>query len=151
MAENFRITGVDELVNRLIRTNGFIEKGIGAGLKQAGKYLLKESQKIVPVQKGILKASGFVKATGSGASTNVAVGYTATYGLYVHENLEAAHGKAFNEKHAEEITTASTPAQKRIWFRRGPNQQAKFLEKPAREGQGKMLQIIEQTTERFVR
>jgi hypothetical protein len=48
---------------------------------------------------------------------DVIVGYAASYALFVHENLDAAHGEEFNKKHGRG---------------RGPNQQAKFLETPFR-------------------
>src|SRR5208283_1222248 len=34
---------------------------------------------------------------------SVIVGYTANYAVYVHENLEAAHGQAYNIKYAAKI------------------------------------------------
>ena len=58
--------------------------------------------------------------------TAVRVGYTANYALFVHENLEAAHGAAFNAKHAAEIAAGTEHS-------RGDNQQAKFLETPFRQ------------------
>jgi hypothetical protein len=69
---------------------------------------------------------------------SVVVGYTAAYAVYVHENLEAAHGAAYNAKHAAEISAGKTKSSKtkKGWkgaTSRGPNQQAKFLEQPARE------------------
>lgn len=54
---------------------------------------------------------------------NVNVGYAASYAVAVHENLEAAHGEAFNVKHRGEKGFTS----------RGPGQQAKYLEQPFRE------------------
>jgi hypothetical protein len=56
---------------------------------------------------------------------SVVVGYTAAYALYVHEDLEKTHGAEYNEKHAEEIAAGAPD--------RGEQQQAKFLERPARE------------------
>lgn len=69
---------------------------------------------------------------------SVVVGYDAAYAIFVHEDLEAAHGSAYNQKYAEEIAAGKTKSgrKKRGWkgkTSRGPNQQAKFLEKPARE------------------
>jgi hypothetical protein len=48
------------------------------------------------------------------ADPGVAVGYSASYAVYVHENLEAYH----------------------------PNGQAKFLEQPARRNQKEMAEIV---------
>lgn len=67
----------------------------------------------------------------------VVVGYTAKYALFVHEDLEATHGEAFNQKHAADIAAGREEA-------RGPNQQAKYLEMPFRKLQndGTLLEII---------
>ena len=76
------------------------------------------------------------------AGESVVVGYTAAYAVHVHENLEAAHGAAYNAKYADEIAQGQTVnkkgrvVKKRGWkgrTSRGPGQQAKFLEQPARE------------------
>ena len=78
------------------------------------------------------------------ANASVIVGYSTAYALYVHENMQAAHGAAFNEKYAAEIAamtklrkakkaTGHTP-----YHRRKPDEQAKYLEQPARE-QGKEI------------
>lgn len=68
----------------------------------------------------------------------VNVGYAASYAIYVHENLEAAHGEAFNLKHAR------GQHRKRGAGRgsRGPDQQAKFLEKPFREMRKELMSIV---------
>jgi hypothetical protein len=74
------------------------------------------------------------------AGESVIVGYTAAYAVYVHENLEAAHGQMYNAKYADEIAMTRAMKAAKIpkgsfteWHDRGPNQQAKFLEQPARE------------------
>ena len=76
------------------------------------------------------------------AGKSVVVGYTAAYAVYVHENLEAAHGTAYNAKYAAEISQGQMVnkkgrvVKKKGWkgrTSRGPEQQAKFLEQPARE------------------
>lgn len=56
---------------------------------------------------------------------SVVTGYRGVnYALYVHENLEAAHGKDFNAKYAAQIKAGSMR-------NRGPNQKARFLIDPA--------------------
>lgn len=67
--------------------------------------------------------------------TSVVVGYTANYAVYVHENLQAVHGAAFNAKYSAEIDRG-------VEHSRGPNQQAKFLEQPARELKQEFQRII---------
>jgi hypothetical protein len=90
-------------------------KGLRAGLFRAGLFLQRESQKLVPVDTGILRQSANTRAEGSGFDVAVVVSYGTDYALYVHENLEAQHV---------------------------PGKSAKFLETPFREKQKKMVAII---------
>ncbi len=78
---------------------------------------------------------------------SVVVGYSAGYAVYVHENLQAAHGTLYNLKHQQEVAYSRALKKARIGearpFRsRGPNQQAKFLEQPAREMKTEIAQIV---------
>lgn len=61
------------------------------GLKAVGLYFQRESQKLVPVDTGALRNSAFTRAEGSGFDTEISVGYTVNYAIYVHENLTAFH------------------------------------------------------------
>ena len=145
MARLKYVTGVNEILKNLSRADKRLGRRFAVGAKNAGRFLQRESQKIVPVQFGDLKGTAFTRNAGSsGFRCDIIIGYSAEtgYAIYVHENLEAAHGKEFNIKHAEEIASASTSAQKRVWFERGENQQAKFLEQPAREKRREILRII---------
>lgn len=142
MARLVRITGV-----RKIRVNlktYMVDQGrvFSIGLRRAGIFLQHKSQKITPVLTGTLRNTAFTRRFGSGYRTDVVVGYTAKYAAFVHEDLDKAHGRQFNELHASEIASAHTPSQKRYFHTRGENQQAKFLEKPAREKRPEMLAII---------
>ncbi len=141
MARLASISGIDEIIRNLKRIDAQIARGVARGLKRGGLLLQRESQKIVPVDKGSLKASAFTRNVGgSGFKTDIVVGYTAGYAVYVHEDLEKAHGTAFNEKYAEQI---ADPKNKQF-HSRGSNQQAKFLEQPARQLKPVILRIIYQ-------
>lgn len=70
---------------------------------------------------------------------NVVVGYAASYALYVHENPKAAHGAAYNRKHGN-------PGERL----RGPRQQYKFLEQPARQHQREIARIIREGASRGI-
>jgi len=142
MVQMVKVTGAKEIIKRLQQANVQLGSDVERGLKKAGLFLQRKSQEIVPVQSGNLKDSAGTKALGSGWFTDVIVYYTALYAVYVHERTDLAHGVEFNIKHAEEIATAHTKAQKKIWFNRGENQQAKFLERPAREHRLAILAII---------
>lgn len=154
------VQGVDKVVANLRIAGRKIADRISAGLYKAGLYLQRESQLIVPVQLGNLKASAYTRKLGSGERTDVIVGYTASYAVFVHENPKAAHGKEFNVKHAQEIAragsmTRSKKTGKEKWkpasmmgtaqggmFPRGENQQYKFLETPARTKRDIICAII---------
>ena len=144
MAEMLKLRGVQTLFARLKnRATGF-NRRMTNGLKLGGTYLLSLSQgELVPICFGFLKISGYCYVDRPNSSkVRVIVGYSESYAIYVHENQEAAHGAEFNIKHAAEIANAHTPAQKRVWFERGPNEQYKFLEKPMREHRQEILALI---------
>lgn len=90
-------------------------QGVERGIKRAARFLLRESLKIVPVDTGALKNSGRATFTGSGTETVGTVSYNTAYAVYVHEDLNARHA---------------------------PGKTAKYLERPARELRGKLMQIV---------
>jgi hypothetical protein len=126
-----KIKGLD-IVTKNLRTAGFLSgAGLETGLKRSGLLIQRASMREVPVDKGNLRGSAFTrKIGGAGAHSVIAVGYTAKYALFVHENLQATHGKAFNAKHADDLANATTAKQKIRYARRGARQKAKFLEDP---------------------
>ena len=144
MAKLTKMTGMKEVLKKFEKATLQYKKGIRRGLKLGGIYLQAKSQAIVPVQLGVLKNSAFTRDIGSAARPDIIVGYTANYAVFVHEDLEKAHGQAFNIKHGLAIAGASKNAKtaKGGLFLRGENQQAKFLEKPAREERSQILAII---------
>jgi len=142
MAHIIKITGAKEIKKRLRSVNAQLSGGFRRGLFKAGLFLQRKSQEVVPVHKGNLKNTAGTRAIGSGWSSDVIVFYTSDYAVYVHERTDALHGKAFNLKHKKEIANATTAAQKKLWFNRGVNQKAKFLEEPARDYRDKILKII---------
>lgn len=89
---------------------------VRANLFRAGLFLQRESQKIVPVDTGALRASAVTRAEGSGDTPSVVVSYSADYAVYVHENLETRHK---------------------------PGKTAKYLETPLREKRARLVQIVE--------
>ena len=143
MAQFVTVTGLNVVLRNLKAAKPTLGAKVGRNLKRAGLFLQRESQKIVPVHKGPLKASAFTRNVGgTGWATDIVVGYTAKYAVYVHENLTTAHGRRFNIKHADKIASATTKAQRKIWFNRGVNQQAKFLEQPMRMKRRELMAII---------
>lgn len=165
------VTGISAVQKAIQNRQRSKAQALAAGLKKAGLYLQAQSMKIVPVDKGNLKSSAFTRADGflwtpgdpeaiaqvlpqfnksSSNSIEVTVGYTASYALFVHENLDALHGAAFNAAYAEKIAAAAQARkhhQKANFHSRGPNQQAKFLETPFREKRETIVGIIKAETE----
>lgn len=120
MALVMGVEGVKEVLQNLKKSHWLIGDQVAVGLKRAGLFIQRESQKIVPVDTGALKNSAFTRADGRGWNTLVQVGYTQGYAIYVHENLEAKHKKG---------------------------KVAKYLEKPVREHKDQILKIIRDSAE----
>ncbi len=126
-----KVTGLEQILANLKMRNEQIAAGISRGVKLAGLALQRESQTLVPVDFGVLKASAFTRAEGSGYSTKVTVGYTAAYAIYVHENVEMKLKGLPRQK----------PHKGFYWDPQGKGQ-SKFLEEPARRLAPQLRQII---------
>lgn len=127
-----RVSGLPSVLRNLRNANDRIGRGVQRGLVQGGRFLLRESHKIVPVDTGVLRASSDVRNVGgSGTKADIVVFYNTEYAVYVHEDLTKKHGQAYNEAYGAEGEKL-----------RGPDQQAKFLEKPAREKRQEILKIV---------
>lgn len=153
MAALRQITGVRSIIQKMTAAKTKTGGDVARGLKKGGLFLQGKSEDIVPVQLGNLKNSSFCRNVGgSGVKTDITVGYTADYAAIVHEDLEKTHGKDFNVKHAVEIRAASEAPRgtakarrgtaKGGMFNRGEDQQAKFLEAPAREFRKEILKRV---------
>lgn len=130
------ISGVKSVLTRIKRASQAIEDGAQRGLKKAGLLIIRESLKIVPVDTGNLRSSWFVRHDkGRGSSAIVELGYTASYAIFVHENLDVTHGSAFNAKHADAIAAG-------LEHSRGPNQTAQFIMIPALRLRAQVIAII---------
>lgn len=132
MATINQLEGVQQVLLNLRIQQKVIAANVARGLKTAGLMLQRESQKLVPVNLGNLKASAFTRATGQGFDTVVNVGYTANYALYVHE---AVGMKLKGQKRT------GFGAKGKYWDPQG-RAQAKFLEQPARTLTSDLLRII---------
>lgn len=115
MAKMTKISGVQEVLKNLKDVKAESVDAMIRGLVKAGLFLQRKSQQIVPVDTGALKNSAFTRKVGTGKKTDVVVGYTQSYAIYVHENLNARHAKG---------------------------KTAKFLERPARLYRKQMVKIV---------
>ncbi len=130
MADIGVLSGLAEVLKNLKEKQKQLGEGCERGLKKAGLMLQRESQKVVPVDTGNLKASAFTRHEGEGFGTVVEVGYAAGYGLYVHE----AVGMVLKGQ-------ARPGGRGSYWDPQGRGQ-AKFLEEPARRLEPDMRKII---------
>lgn len=152
MAQNNpAVLGVKEFQVNLKKSITELGPKVRNGLVVAGLFLQRESQLLVPVDFGVLKASAFTRASGRGLKTVVNVGYTAFYAMYVHENVEMK-GKGLPRrpiKFKDDLDWADNPDK---WYANRGNYwdpagrgQAKFLEDPARKLRPQMFTIIQKT------
>lgn len=123
------IIGVDEVVAKIKAKRKNLGYYVEKGMRKAGATLLAASQKMVPVEYGQLRASGFQRTIGRDYKARVIIGYTATYAFYVHELV------GMKLKGKPRISGIG-----RYWDPRGAR--AKFLERPARDLAPKLRQII---------
>ncbi len=110
-----KVLGVRDIIRNISKTNQEMARRLEKGLIKAGFFIQRKSQQRVPVDTGALKNSAYTAKNGSGLSTEVLVGYTQSYAIYVHEILTARHK---------------------------PPTMAKFLEYPVRWNQDNILNII---------
>ena len=112
-----------------------VQAGVNRGLRKVGLKIMEWADPYIPVEHGTMKRSKFIEVTGTGTNARVKVGFRAAYAVYVHENLDVAHGHEFNVKHAAEIAAGTEKP-------RGEKQQAKFLERAINEHRSEIPGII---------
>lgn len=83
-----------------------IREATPEALEYAVQPIFDESQNLVPVKTGDLKASGFVESKRSGRRIRVNIGYgkagKPSYGVYVHEMIDVHHEPPTQAKFLEE-------------------------------------------------
>lgn len=88
----FLLGGLEQLEKSLHAKRDAYSRGMKKGVILAALLVQGESQKIVPVDTGNLRASAGTRYVGNGVDKHDAeVFYTAAYAIYVHEDLEARH------------------------------------------------------------
>lgn len=112
-----KVTGVQQVLTAISKAKVDTGKTIAAGLEACAGVVYRKSQKLVPVDKGRLKASGRYGVSGVGRAAKAFVEYggpDAPYALYVHEDMTKRH----------------------------PVGQAKFVEDAVRQTRGTMASIM---------
>ncbi len=130
MAEVLQLKGLKKVTGNFSKARKGAAAGVEIGLKKAGLFLQAQSQKLVPVDTGNLRNTAFTRSEGSGVDTEVHVGYTAEYAVYVHEDLFASHMK--KDKEGQDVQIG----------------QAKFLEQPMREHRDDLIRIVRDEVKR---
>lgn len=130
MATINELTGLKEVLLNLQRQNAALAAGCQRGLKTAGLMLQRESQRLVPVNFGVLKNSAFTRARGKGLNTIVIVGYTASYAPYVHEAVGMV------------LKGQPRPKNRGKYWDPQNRAQAKFLEEPYRRLQPQIVATV---------
>lgn len=89
----------------LLKATQHIKKVTPEAIKFGLQPIFDESQRLVPVDKGYLKRSGFVETRQTAAGTAAAIGYgrygRPTYAAFVHENLNLRHAPPTQAKFLE--------------------------------------------------
>lgn len=115
MVARAKVERVRNLLSATRQHEKYKARGYINGIKKAGKFILDESRKIVPIDTKALYESSSTKTRGRGWASIQETMYSMYYGIWVHENLTARHK---------------------------PGKSAKFLEKPIRQNKAKIRSII---------
>ena len=99
-------TGFIGLFNKLNDLQASVPTALDKALYREAQAIFRESQRLVPVDKGFLKASGVVES-GDGMAFVGYGGPAASYALIVHEDPEARHKKGKTYKYLEIPFTAA--------------------------------------------
>jgi hypothetical protein len=137
MADNTpNVIGLNQIKAKMKTKKAQVAAKLPQALAIAGLFLQRESQLLVPVDFGILKASAFTRSEGKGFATVVNIGYTANYAMFVHEMLSGLDPGRFGRPRV-------APSKGNYWDPSGRGQ-SKFLEQPARNesNRTKMLNIV---------
>ena len=110
-----KIVGADRVIRNLSRYASRMSSAMDAAVLQSAEIVKDESQASCPVATGALRDSAVTASESADDVINAAVGYTASYALYVHERLDVTHvnGEAkFLEKALKSYETRFLPALK---------------------------------------
>jgi hypothetical protein len=81
------VKGLQNVLNNLNKEVSKIKKRSLSGLLKAGFILERDSNKHVPIETGVLRASSYVRRAQDNRNA-VQIGYSSSYAIFVHENVE---------------------------------------------------------------
>lgn len=136
----FRITpkSLKRLTRQMSNKLAKIGKVSNEALEEIGVYIKEQSIRNTPVDTGDLVASAYTKFEADKYKPKTIVGYTSNYALYVHEDLEARHGR--DRLPFVRNGTIVPPDH--------PNHSAKFLERVLKEKAREIFAIAEKGVKR---
>lgn len=112
----FKLSGVAEMAAKIRRVEAGLRDDTAKALYQEAQIEMTESKRRVPVDTGVLRASGHVQEpVRSGKSVSVMLAYGGAaeqYAVIVHEDLEAFH-KIGQAKYLESVLKESAPHMKK--------------------------------------
>lgn len=118
--------------------------GLTKGMLEGASVIFEESQRLIPVEHGPLKASGKVIVLAVGEKAKIEISYSEPYAMAVHEVKEYAHGQDYNVKYADDIAAGRKTA-------REPQEVYKFLEKAIRRKRKAALEAAAKNMKRLRR
>ena len=105
MGTEIKLEGMEKLQRLLIAGGRDAVKAVGRGIYNEALEAFDASQEVVPVDTGVLRASGMVsQPQWSGDDVSVEISYggnASSYALVVHEDLEAHHASGKEAKYLE--------------------------------------------------
>lgn len=103
---SIQLSGAPELLARLAVAPEIAVRAMASALYTEGQSILSDSQPLVPVETGTLRASGAVELPAiSGTAVEVVIGYGGAaqdYAIVQHEHLEFAHPHGGQAKFLEQ-------------------------------------------------
>ena len=112
----FSLTGVGAMAAKIRRVEAGFRNEVARALYREAQIEMTESKRRVPVEYGILRASGHVQEpVWSGKSISVTLAYggeAEAYAVIVHEDLEALHPRGGQAKYLESVLKESQPHMK---------------------------------------
>lgn len=109
MAFKFTWSGVDKVLDNLRKQQREMPQRVERALYTEAQIDMTESKRRVPVDTGVLRATGAVqKPERSGRRISVRLTYGTEYAVFVHEDLDAFH-KIGQAKFLESVLNESRP------------------------------------------
>lgn len=136
------VHGLKKIAAAIKRHQRATDKGVRKGLLRAGLFLQRESQKIVPIEFGFLRASAQTVIKGRGKESEVRVSYGGTGTVGATKAVRGAKDVSIEGDKAVREVDYAVHVHENTEARHKPGKSAKFLEKPLREKRDRIGEIV---------